>query len=287
MNIALLSNSMINRTLAFNASYVLGREIENIFLPVENHSPDELFFSEREQLHICDDINEIIQQSDIIVSTNPDCLRLLDKSKKTVLVNNPWETKNEEKSSEGFFCTSRKPTIAILSLGRFTDQYYTEILVNKILSEFGAKAHQVYSKETLSILTDLYEQNLLNRCLLDIKETEADVFIVSMDGTKFHNDAEFVCELSRISPDLLFVCIDRFFSNIDGIDNIAGIVCRVSSAIRSPYVMYDVGTGVKYPVYCGLGDEISSVNSLNPSLEAHLRTIILKALYFPKGTIVL
>ena len=288
MNVALLSNSLINRTLAFNISYVLDREIDNIFLPAENHSQDEIFFSGREKIHISNDIDDIVSKSDIIIVANNNCSNRFQKSKRTIFINNPWANETEStQGEEDFQNLSSKPVIAILSLGRFTDQYYTEILVNKILQENGAKIYQIYSDETFSILSELLVQDMLNESLINVKIEEADVIVVSLDGTKFHNDAEFVCELNRISPDILFVCIDKTIEKIDNINNIAEIVRKINLTVRSPYASYDVGTGVKYPIYCGISEDGFGVSSLDTELESYFRELIMKTLYFPTGIIFL
>lgn len=289
MNVALLSNSLINRTVAFNLDYVLNEKIENIFLPAESHSLNEmLYFCGRENILICDRIDESISESDIIIASNKNIISRLPASKRTIFITNPWaeEIENIPKIEVPQW-TRGKPVIAILSLGRFTDQYYIEILVNKVLFESGAKIHQIYSKETYSILSDLSKQNLLNPNILSYKNDESDITVMSIDGTKFHNDAEFICELSRISPDMLFICIDRTIENVDSIDNIVRNVRQVNLTIRSPYISYDVGTGVKYPVYCGFVKENTNVSSLDTELESHLKKQITKCLYFPSGTVFL
>lgn len=288
MNIALLSNSLINRTLTFLLNYVLGIEIENVFLPIENHSSDEIFLEGGECIHICDSVEEAINRSDIIIASNSAVIHNLPKSKKAVLINNPWADKGKIMlSNDGFRRIDNKPLIIIMSLGKFTDQYCTEILINKILSENGAKVHQIYSTETQSILTDLSKQGLLRHSLINTREDESDVIVVSIDGTKYHNDAECVCELSRFSPDMLFVCVDRTIDSVSEINNIAGIVCNVNMTIHSPYISYDVGTGAKYPIYCGFGNNDFSIASFDRNLEAYLKKEILKSLYFPAGTVLL
>lgn len=287
MNIALLSNSLVNRTLAFNLDYVLNEQVENILLPAENHSVDEtLYFGGKENILICSSVDDAVSKGDIIIASNKNTIARLPETKRSIFVTNPWAEEIENiPESEVPKCTNIKPKIAVLSLGRFADQYYTEILVNKILFEIGAKIHQIYSKETRSILSELTNQGILNKDIWGCEEDKADIMVVSIDGTKFHNDAEFICDLNRLSPDMLFVCIDRTIEAIDVINNIIGIVRQVNLTIRSPYISYDVGTGVKYPVYCGFIKDNTSVSSLDAELESHLKKQIMKCLYFPTGTL--
>lgn len=285
MNIALLSNSLLNRTLAFNLGYVLNEQVENILIPAENHRADEMLYSGgKENILICNSVDDAASKSDVIIVSNKNTIARIAGPKRSIFVTNPWAEEIEKVSEiKVYERTNSKPIIAILSLGRFTDQYYIEILVNKILFKIGAKIHQVYSKETKTIFLELSKQGVLNNNLWGCKESEADISVVAIDGTKFHNDAEFVCELSRISPDMLFVCIDRTIEAIDNIDNIIRIVRQVNLTIRSPYISYDVGTGVKYPVYCGFVRENDSVSSLDTELESLLKSQITKCLYFPTG----
>lgn len=288
MNITLLSSSLVNRTLAFCLDYVLNEQVNDILFPAENHCVDETrCFDGRKNIIVCNCVDDAVSKGDIIITSYKSVINQLPQTKKYIFVSNPWAKEIENiPESEFFKGTKIKPTIAVLSLGRFTDQYYTEILLNKILFEMGAKIYQVYSKETMSILSELSKQGVLNKDVLGYAEEEADISVISIDGAKFHNDAEFVCELTRISPDMIFVCIDRTIEDIDNIENIIGIVRQANLIIRSPYISYDVGTGVKYPVYCGFADDDYSINSLNQNLEARIKKQIMKFLYFPKETVI-
>lgn len=286
MNIALLSNSLINRTLSFHTGYVFDREVDNIYLPTENHSSDEIFFNDQKHIHIEDSVEGIIDKSDIIIATNSNVTRNVSESKTIININNPWAGENVEKSNRNFlYRPSNKPVIIILSLGRFSDQYCTEILIHKILSNSGAKFHQNFSPETQSILRDLSSHGLLRHSLADPTKEDADVIVLFIDGTKYHNDAEFICELKNLSPDLLFICTDRRSDNLNDITMISRIVCNACMIIHSPYISYDVGTGVKYPVYCGPLCSESSINSFDWNLETLLKKKIMTQLYFPAGTI--
>ena len=288
MNVALLSNSLINRTLAFQTSYVLGNKIENIFLPLENHSKNEIFFAGQESIHVCENIEEIIDGSDIIIASSAKINRRLPKLKKVLNIVNPWKNENGKMTYiDELICTKTTPKIVILSLGTFTDIYYTEIIINKILSDCGAKVYQMFSEQTMSLLSDLSSNNLLNRSLSGINKEKADVIVVSVDGTRYRSDAEFVSELYHISPDLIFFCIDKTITNVNEICRVAEIVCKIGLTIRSPYVTYDVGTGVKYPVFSGACKEDSCVYSIDRDFETEIKKNIINNLYFPSGTVFL
>lgn len=287
MNIALLSNSIINRTLSFHTGYVFDIQVDNIYLPTENHSSDELFSSDRKCLHIVDSIEEIIDKSDIIIATNSKIQCDVPKSKRIISVDNPWDEKNFEQMNRNFPTPpNNKLVIVIMSLGRFCDQYCTEILIHKILSNSEAKFHQTFSPETQSILRNLSSHGLLRHSLVNSRNEEADIFVFSIDGTQFHNDAEYVCELRNLSPDLLFICTDRSIDNFNDIAMVSKIACNTCMFIHSPYISYDVGTGVKYPVYYGPLSGESNINSLDWNLESVLKKEIMARLYFPSGTVI-
>lgn len=285
INIALLTNSITDRTLIFNLSYVLNEPINNIFLLAENHNFNEVFYN-HENIYICNNIDEAINSSDIVVTINKKCADLFPKSKNVLFIQNPWiknrfvvpEIESIKQSSNG------KPIIAILSIGKFTDHYYIEILVNKILSENGANTLQFFSKETMCILSELSKFKVLNHNLLNTKE-DADVIVVSIDGTKYHNDAEFICALSQLSPDILFLCIDRTFKKVTDIENITRIVREISLTIQSPYIAYETGTGIQYPVYCGYDENKLFINSSDSILNLYLYKQIIKNLYLPNDIV--
>lgn len=285
MKVALLSNSIVNRTIAFQLSYVLGRKIGSIFLPLENHNRDEMFFGGREKIFIQESIDDIIKSSDVIIASKHEIFHKLPKRKEAVLIPNPWESECcEMPHHSNALSQKHAPRILILSLGEFTDVYYTEILVNKLLNDLGAVVYQTFSKETRQILSCLSNHNILNQNLSTAGKENADVVVFSMDAAKYKNDAKFISDLYQISPNLTFICTEKNTSNINKICNLAEIACKVGLVIRSPYISYDVGKGVKYPVLSGIGRKKPYHNSLDSDLEEVLKEVIKGTLYFPLGT---
>ena len=90
MNVALLSNSLINRTLAFNLNYVLNEQVENVFLPTENHHIDEgRYFRGMENVVILSSIDEAVSKSDIIIASNKNIIDQIPETKRKIFVPNP------------------------------------------------------------------------------------------------------------------------------------------------------------------------------------------------------
>ena len=276
MNIAFLSNSWVNRTLAFQTSYVFGKKIDNIFLSCENHSMEEKFPKNEGLVKIIDDIDFIIENSDILIASKPD----FQKYKKTILVKNPWTHErafnNQVKQS-----IAEKPTIALLSVGVFTDVYYLEVIVNRILSEKGAKVYQIFSQQTESIFSDLANNNLINEKIIKQSIKDADVCVVTLDCTKYRTDADFICELSNISPGMIFLCMDNTVTNTNLLKTACSLFGNISFSISSPYIPYDAGTGIKYPVYWEYPHVNSDINSFDDKLETEIERRITEKLYYP------
>lgn len=235
--------------------------------------------------YIQESIDDIIKSSDVIIASKHEIFHKLPKRKEAVLIPNPWESECcEMPHHSNALSQKHAPRILILSLGEFTDVYYTEILVNKLLNDLGAVVYQTFSKETRQILSCLSNHNILNQNLSTAGKENADVVVFSMDAAKYKNDAKFISDLYQISPNLTFICTEKNTSNINKICNLAEIACKVGLVIRSPYISYDVGKGVKYPVLSGIGRKKPYHNSLDSDLEEVLKEVIKGTLYFPLGT---
>lgn len=288
MNVGFLCESIVNRTLAFQLGFILGKKITHVFLPTENHSHDELFPVQDATFHICDHPHEILSSCSMLFC-NKNSLRNFKISHNRIVISNPWineSNKNTMNNIKELFPSvnknSKKPLIVILSLGKFTDQFYAEITIRKILLEFGATVFQLFSEETFNLLSQLSKQGVLSPLLLKNDKKTADVAVVSINGTKFHNDAEFLHMITRLCPDLLFACVDRRFNSFAAFDRLVSIFTNRCLFIRSPYIAYDVGTGIKFPVYGEIKkDEKNCIASLNPNFEESLKKKLFDSLYFP------
>ena len=290
MKVTFLCNSLINRTLAFQSSYVFGRTVESLSFPKENHSEKEIFPTGCEKIRVSDDTDKIIAESDYVFISNENqhFPGTGDSTADNIVkIRNPWGESFEADKSAVETDFTEKIKIIILSVGVFTDIYYTETAVNKILSELGVKTHQIFSTETKCILSDLEKHNLLNPNLLSCSDTDAEIAVVSIDAANYASDADLISELCHISPNLIFISIDNSIESVDDICKISEIAGNIAAVIRSPYISYDVGTGVKYPVYSGKRTDDSCISSIDPNFEAIIKKALANSLYFPSEIVLL
>ena len=284
MILGLFSNSITDRTLLFQAGYVTGKSIKDICLLSENHSLNETFPCTRETIYVSDNIEEIASICDAVVFSEDKMLKYIPPNTKTIKLRNPWGRDADALGAEDdAFPGIGIPRIAILYFGTFTDVYYVEIAVGKTLSEYGARVYQKFSRSSSIILSDLAAGGFLNPNINNTYKLDADIAVISVDCSKYKNDAEFISDIYRLSPSLIFICVDGAAVRINELRDLAQIICKTGPTIRSPYITYDVGTGIQYPVFIGSYTGDLCISSISPDLEAEIKKCILEELHFPSG----
>lgn len=288
-NISIFSNAFTARTLTFQMEYLLDISINTIFLMAENHHKDEVFsIGGNSQICILSTFDECVNLSDIIIIDQIKTSPPIADKKDCLIINSPWKNKANYKTDIDAIPKinySSKPVIVILSLGEYTDQYYVEILVNKILSEKNAKIMQIFSPETKNVLSSFSRYNYLNHNLRNAQDNEFDVIVLSIKGIT--NDATIIRLIKEVSPDVLILCVDYSFNKAFEIRNYFKSICNVDIIIKSPYISYEVVENKTYPVYCGIENTNVFKNSLDNNLENELRAMILQRIYLPSNIYIL
>ncbi len=252
-DIFIFSDAFTARNLSYEIEYLCNININNIYLPYENHNRNERFNSgSNVKVCICDSLDECINNSDIIIVANPTMNLQTYNNKETIFITNPWvcdSTGEIEYSTNAKSINFNKPLIAIVSIGKYTDQYCIEILVNKILHENNAKIMQFFSPETHSVINDFARAGILNTNLYPCMPKDYDVLVSSykpINGT-----VELLKIVNNIMPDILIICVDGIVCNTKEIDSFLKILPKSTIIIKSSYISYEVSGGITYPVYCG------------------------------------
>lgn len=280
-NIFIFSDTVTAHTLLYQVGYVLSSDIESIILMRENHSCNEKFLTGHDtEVFICASIEECVDHCDTILVSNNMKFDIRPAHEKSVFHVNAFDGfKTCININVPKWDYAHKPVIAILSLGYFTDVYYTEIMVNRILSEVGVSVAQSFSGMTKLMLNSLNRIVTINPNLL--QHPDGDVIVVSIDGTKC-TYAKLIDVLSEISPDLLLICVNNSYNNDAILSWSLNCVKNVDLVVRSPYILYEVIPGKIFPVNCDLsGIDNTGIYSVSESLYSTLKDLIMNRLYCP------
>lgn len=287
-NIFLYLDGITARTVAFELDYVLGVPINSIILLAENHNSDELLFvGLNKKVCIYNTLDECINKCDIIITSQDlSSVRLKQvRDKHIIKLNLSPNYSNESKPEIPQLDNTNKPVIAILSLGRFTNQYYIEIIISKILSESTATVCQHFSANTRNILDSFSQANSMNSFLSMPKGDDFDVIVVSKN--EFENYSDLLKTISTLSPDVLIVCVNYSYNEESKLIQMLRGICNIDAIVRSPYLPYEIVEGKVYPVYCGVKRNELYTSSLQSNLYDVLNDCIMKRIYLPRDVKIL
>lgn len=286
-NIFLFLSPMLERTISFQLEYVLNIQIGSIILLSENHyAEDSYYFFGDKHIEIFDTLQECVENSDIIIISKENLSKLVLPTDKKIIVINFDDSMPK---SIGFSIPDldykEKPVIAILSLGEYNDQYNTEILVNKILSEKGARVLQYYSPKTKSILNSYFCNNCLNSAISMSKEKNYDIIVISINKiNSYHELLHIMCD---IAPDMILLCVNKSYKQEKELAKWMFGCGTVELIIRSPYISYEIVKGKTYPVFCGNNKTSRFLDSFQNDLYDVLKKAISKCVCFPKEIVIL
>ena len=287
-NVFLLLDTVIGRQVAFETEYVFGESINSVILMSENNYMDDCnYFFKGKKIKIFNSLQECVEHCDtIIVSDN--YIHKINKafSKDIIILDLKNIDAENSRPTIPQLDYQYKPVIAILSLGEYNDQYITEILINKILTEKGAKVAQYYSPLTRRIIKSYAGINHSSTPLLKSHIEDYDIIVLSINGINSYKD--LISIMCHISPDLIFLCVNKSYRQEEELkrhlyfckDNIAAI-------IKSPYISYEIIKGKTYPVYCGHKKTNSHYGSFEKDLYNMLKEQILKHIYLPEDIVLL
>lgn len=282
-NIFLFLDSVTDRTLSFQIEYVLNISVGSIILMAEDHYSSDLnYFFGNKRILIYNTLPECVDNCDIIIVSNNHLSQLESDINKEIIVVDLNESKYENLTCNvPDLKYTEKPVIAILSVGEFCDQYNTEILVNKILSEKGAKIAQYFSPFTKSILDSCCRAGCLNIPLLESRHSDYDTIVVAING--FSNYPNLIRTMCTISPDMILLCVNKSYNQEAELKQCLYGCGNIETIIKSPYIPYGLVKGKNYPVYCGHTKSSSYTGSFEDELYGVLKESILRCIYLPKS----
>lgn len=285
-NVFLFLDAIIDRFIAVQMEYVLDMPINSIILMEESHYIADLdcFYSNK-NIQIYSTLQECVDRCDTIIVSDNHLPRLMGIINKEIIVVDLSEGVHENSNLAIPQLNYReKPVIAILSLGEFTDQYITEILINKILTERGAKVAQYFSPLTQRIIESCSHVNHLNAYLSKTNIEDHDIIVLAINGgTSYPNLMRMMCD---ISPDMILLCVNKSYRQEEELKNCLYGCGNIEAIIRSPYISYEIVKGKTYPVYCGHEKSNSIYGSFEKNLKDVLEKCVLRKVYLPENVVV-
>ena len=284
-NVFLFLNAVLDRTLSFQIEYVLGIQIRSFILMAENHNTvDSQYFFANRSVCIYDKLQECIEHCDIIIASSEHMNQLKTVKNKEIIIIEANKGKYENRPfTIPNLAYAEKPVIAILSLGEFSDQYNTEILINKILTESGAQIKQHFSPLTHDILESCSRSKRLNTALSRTgrEDENYDIIILSINGiSSYPQLMKIICE---ILPDMILLCVNHAYSQEEELKKCLFGCGKIDVIIKSPYISYEIVKGKTFPVFCGHEKSASYYGSFENDLYEVLQQSMSKCVYWPKN----
>lgn len=286
-NVFLFLDAVIDRLITVQMEYVLDMPIGSIILMAESHYTADLdCFYGNKNVQIYSTLQECLEHCDTIIVSDNHLSRLRGTINKDIIVvnlsNGIHEDSNFSIPKLNYY---GKPVIAILSLGEFTDQYITEILINKILTDHGAKIAQYYSPLTKRIIESCFHAGHLNASLSASHIEDYDIIVLAINGSSsYPNLLRIMCD---ISPDIILLCVNKSYRQEEELKRCLYGCGNIEAIIRSPYISYEIVKGKTYPVYCGKEKSNSYYGSFEKNLYDVLEKCVLRKVYLPENVVVL
>ncbi len=283
----LFLDSVIDRLIMFEIEYLLDMSIDTIILMAESHNiTDFNYFYSNKKVQIFSTLQECLNHCDMIIVSDSHFAKLKGIVNKEIIIvdlsKNIHENINFGVPALNY---CEKPVVAILSLGEFNDHYNTEILINKILVENGARVVQYYSHFTKAVIEACSSVGYINKSLVESHSEDYDVIVLTIsDILSYTSLLRIMCD---ISPDIVMICVNRSYAQEEELKRYLYGFGNTKVIIRSPYISYEIVKGKTYPVYCGYEKNNLYCGSFEKNLYNVLKKAILKSVYLPKNIAIL
>ena len=212
-NVFLLSNSFVVSGIVSQLSYLIDRTIETIFVMEENHE-DSDFENMNQKVVVCDDINYCIDNSDLVIIIRDNdfpektinyVMEKIDVTEtQSLVLDNPWyNTFNRNNSiieiDKSKIVNEKTPLVLIVSIGKATQEFETELYINQMLGEIGVSFCQIFAAPSYYLINELEDVGMLNCKIREAvyncnKVCDLNVVTIKVDSTRngFNDLASFL-----------------------------------------------------------------------------------------------
>lgn len=293
----IFANSFTAKTIALSINEILNKHIDEVILLSENH--EEYEFNELMKdinIRFFDNIEQSVFASDIVlicitpniplnkISYVKSVARKMDKH--LIVIECAWNNSLKNEISSYFNNIDLSSCIIILniSLSQESQQFYGELLLNRILSRTNISFKQFFSQTTMDILQQLNEKQVLNQNLVQQicrASDHFDVAILSITLGEFKNALRY---FNAFSPDYVVVQSDFRGDSIAEIISLLKSQFNVSSdfIIKSHYIQ--LANAIPFQIYCNQKEESTNTYDLETNeLPSMLEFDLLSKIALPYG----
>lgn len=302
MNLALFGDPYYVKMVLKNANYVY-KDCNKIYVPdfMVTDSENSISFN------VSVDCNSAFSSGviDEVLTFYRDNLipdgikRLLNEPPKTICVKNINTTNivNSFKTKEfNKAILKTKPSILSLSLGRVSQQYHVELIINKYLSKMNLNFYQCFSPESRYILK---AQNFNNSCFDIYKNCRHnyDLFVGGLTASginELHNNHSTVCSLiDKMFPDSVVISCNStpsfIYNDLCPTINLFKYRYSVKNIIvvLSEYYFNEaLNVSIKIPPQnININEKCFFISKFNKLTEAEFINHLLSPVYLPDGIV--
>lgn len=305
----LFSDYFSLQVLSYEIEYAFNFEINEIILLEENHKKYPLIWENYSiKITVLKTIEDCVLYSDIILvfknnSVSNDTINCIcefsqNHNKKVYCLNVPDFRMDAILQNEVAdnsldvdvdidFCN--KVNIVLLNIGALSFSMPTEILLRKVLLEFGVSLNQIFLPDSKWILHQYQELGLLNKYHFDIFENniikKTNATIISLDlGYDLNNISKYSTYIKKVCADYIVIVADGNYAICSSeIRNYVKFCCdkKIDLMFFSPFCIVDK----QYIINCTenylLGENEYFFNDLNAITI--IKNDMLNKLSFPHG----
>jgi hypothetical protein len=294
----IFANSYAAKTILLGIDYLINIDISEILLLSENHNSNEkTSYTNGVKVRLFDDINNCIKAADYIILLQDEKLpvKSIDYVITTAKIFNKKCFHFRIPQFTPTICTANKddcdfvnrPVVLCISIGSVSQQRFSEIILNKILSELNINFRQYFSSDTEQFILQLDNCGILNRNLSHQLHNSDDSYQIIINSISIDNLSrikEYVNLLNACSPDYIILNTEFNYFDYNYIKMFVEFVCfsRLDILLKSRFRIVDSN----FTVYCKkhieeiVEDGIYDIEI--DDIEKAIRNSLLAKLAFPE-----
>ena len=297
-------NSYATRTLLFHIEHLLDFEISDVYVLSENHKTDEEFvISEHICIHRRERIEEVLPEIDIVLALKDEnspmnkLNAIVQAAEKMhfacFVIDNPWQNYNSSKSLstiENEVLTDEhrtKPVVLNISVGRYPQQYCTEIALNKIFTNEKLSFKQHYSYETKKLIFQLNNIGIAKKDLiLPAQNTdEGSLIIHSIHIEDIVDASAEQYFFNNITPDCIVLSCMLSWRGLSDLRNLLKVKYNlmIDFVAVSPYIEFEKCSNDYSALYAGNSVAMDGISNQTHDFEQRLKNSIFGKIATPEG----
>lgn len=287
--IFIYSNSFKTNTILFCINYMLSIPIDEIVLLKENHMRND-FKGLHFKIKLFNSLNKCINNCNYVLLVNDENIQkeynyIINTCTKLniplIKLDYSFKQDNLEKLISKIELINKKPIILHLFTDEIAQPLCTELMINKILTDYNVNFTQLFSSESSIVFNsisclDFINQNIVNQMLS--KSNNMSLFVISLNiGKNLQKLTNMIDLIKLIKADFLILNLDANLTNKKIIVDILNFGCmkNVDCIVRSNYFDYEY----EYKIFKRINS--NTIYSFDEHYESKLAKKIFEKLTLP------